>query len=143
MCFPASRKASLGLVLAVLGVGAIGVALRPEPVQAVSGIETVTVDDVAALLSDKRVHIYDANSARRFAQGHVPGAVHLPLDEINRSRLPADTAARLIFYCWNGICDSSHEAAERATSLGYTNVSVMSAGISGWTKAGKPMETTR
>lgn len=35
---------------------------------------------------------------------------------------------------------SSHHGAGRAKSLGYTNVYVMTAGISGWNAAGKPVQ---
>ena len=34
---------------------------------------------------------------------------------------------------------ASHEAARRAVSAGYTNVSVMIDGITGWHQAGKPV----
>jgi rhodanese-related sulfurtransferase len=33
---------------------------------------------------------------------------------------------------------ASHEAARRAVGAGYTDVSVMADGISGWAAAGKP-----
>ena len=33
-----------------------------------------------------------------------------------------------------------HQAAREAVKLGYTKVFVMSAGIQGWQKAGKPVE---
>ena len=33
-----------------------------------------------------------------------------------------------------------HEAARAAVSYGYKNVYIMSAGIQGWQKAGKPVE---
>ena len=35
---------------------------------------------------------------------------------------------------------ASHRGAGRALSMGYSNVSVMSAGTEGWTKAGKPVQ---
>ena len=35
---------------------------------------------------------------------------------------------------------ASHGAAREAAKLGYKKVFVMSAGISGWVKAGKPVE---
>jgi rhodanese-related sulfurtransferase len=35
---------------------------------------------------------------------------------------------------------ASHEAARRAVELGYQHVYVMSDGIEGWQKAGKPIE---
>jgi rhodanese-related sulfurtransferase len=34
---------------------------------------------------------------------------------------------------------ASHEAARRAVGAGYTNVSVMVDGITGWHEAGKPI----
>ena len=33
-----------------------------------------------------------------------------------------------------------HEAARAAVKFGHTNVYIMSAGIQGWQKAGKPVE---
>jgi len=33
---------------------------------------------------------------------------------------------------------ASHEAARRAVEAGYSDVSVMADGISGWVEAGKP-----
>jgi len=35
---------------------------------------------------------------------------------------------------------ASHGAAREAAKLGYKNASVMTEGISGWGKAGKPVE---
>jgi len=35
---------------------------------------------------------------------------------------------------------ASHDAAREAVKLGYKNVFVMSDGISGWVKQGKPVE---
>jgi rhodanese-related sulfurtransferase len=34
---------------------------------------------------------------------------------------------------------ASHEAAGRAVSAGYTNVSVLAVGLKGWKDAGKPV----
>jgi rhodanese-related sulfurtransferase len=34
---------------------------------------------------------------------------------------------------------ASHEAAGRAVSAGYTNVSVLAVGFKGWKDAGKPV----
>ena len=37
---------------------------------------------------------------------------------------------------------ASHTGAGRALEMGYTNVFVMAEGISGWVKAGKPVQKT-
>lgn len=135
MCIPTSARSVLILALAM---GAAHLAFR-EPAQA-ADIPTATVEEVSQLVASGGAHIFDANSAKQFAAGHVPGAVHLPFDQVTAERLPSDTGAKLVFYCWNKVCGASHEAATRAVNLGYRNVSVMRDGITGWIKAGHPVK---
>lgn len=81
--------------------------------------------------------ILDANPKKIFDAGHVPGARFMPDD---RSALPADKNALVVFYCYNETCGASHAAAKDAIAAGYTNVARMSAGIEGWKAAGFPVE---
>ena len=37
---------------------------------------------------------------------------------------------------------ASHTGAGRALTMGYTNVFVMTEGMAGWAKAGKPVQQT-
>jgi len=46
-----------------------------------------------------------------------------------------------VFYCSNPLCRKAPSAARRAKQMGYTDVKVMSAGISGWLDAKLPTET--
>jgi PQQ-dependent catabolism-associated CXXCW motif protein len=50
-----------------------------------------------------------------------------------------DKAKPLVFYCLAD-CWMSWNAAKRAISLGYSNVSWYPEGTDGWTKAGRPLE---
>lgn len=95
------------------------------------------VDAVAKRLSEKTFHVYDANSEKVYENAHVPGATHLGFDEIAAGKLPPQKSDTLVFYCKNLQCSASHEAAKKASSLGYTSVFIMPAGIDGWVKAGK------
>ncbi len=104
-------------------------------------IPKVSVDDVERLMADSTVRIFDANSKSLYAKGHVPGAVNLGFDAVSEKTLPADKATKLIFYCMNEMCSASVEAARKASALGYSNVLHMAAGIKGWIKAGKPVES--
>ncbi len=45
-----------------------------------------------------------------------------------------------MFYCSHPLCRKAPNAASRARKMGYPNVMVMSAGISGWLSAGLPTE---
>lgn len=47
----------------------------------------------------------------------------------------------LVFYYSNFFCSKTPSAARRAKSMGYTNVQVMSAGISGWLGANLPTQS--
>jgi rhodanese-related sulfurtransferase len=86
------------------------------------------------------VAIFDLNARMHWERGHVPGALHLPV-EFTRADLPPDPATRLVFYCSNPLCRKAPTAGRRATQMGYADVMVMSAGIAGWRAAGLPTES--
>ena len=103
---------------------------------------TVTIEQVATRLDahDPTLAVYDANGRATFDEHHVPGATWVHYDSVTADVLPADHATSLVFYCGNEECTASHVAADTALDLGYSDVSVMTAGIAGWIAAGKPVE---
>jgi len=111
--------------------------------QNLNTFKLIHVTDLASLIQDKQadLHIYDANVPEtREKFGVIPGAHLLASDNDYNvaATLPADKSDPLVFYCANTHCMASHQAARRATSAGYTNVSVMADGIAGWKAAGEP-----
>ena len=74
-------------------------------------------------------------------KARVPGASHLDPADYKDSDLPPDKNAVLVFYCSNPMCTKAPKAARRAKGMGYSNVQVMSAGISGWLAAKLPIES--
>jgi len=104
----------------------------------------MTVEEVASgIAASPRLAVFDANSREHFDEQHVPGAVWVDHDAVTREQLPEDPTAPVVFYCYNEQCSASHVAAEDAIALGFTNVSVMGAGISGWVAAGQPVESAQ
>lgn len=103
----------------------------------------MTVEEVAAGLaaSDRRLAVFDANSRETYDTRHVPGATWVDYDALTREQLPEDASTPLVFYCFNEHCSASHVAAESAVAMGFSNVSVMGAGIAGWAAAGQPVES--
>ncbi len=66
----------------------------------------LTLDEVSALLDESRaggrpVYVFDTNDKELFDSGHVPGAIWVPWDGLPAAALPADKAAKLVFYCSN------------------------------------------
>jgi rhodanese-related sulfurtransferase len=107
-----------------------------------SSVPTVTVPELDALLAKGACTPVDANGPQtRQNKGVIPGAIRLTdYETFAATELPADKARPLVFYCANEQCGASHTAAERALASGHEDVRVLSAGILGWTSAGKPVE---
>src|SRR5947208_16987404 len=72
--------------------------------------------------------------ARYFAEGHLPGAVHLPLEGLEEAATHAlpNRNREVVLYCANSTCRNSHQAAERLGRLGYGDVRVFTGGKSAW-----------
>jgi len=73
-----------------------------------------------------------------WAQGHVPGAVHLGRGIIERDieiKVP-ETSTKVILYCGGGF--RSALVADNLQKMGYTNVESMDGGWRGWVEAGLP-----
>jgi rhodanese-related sulfurtransferase len=102
-------------------------------------LRAVTVDELAGYIERNEVAVIDNNGQESYARGHIPGARWVGHDQVTAAVLPADRAARVVFYCHNEQCTACHTAARQAIGLGYTNVYILPAGIVGWTTAGKPV----
>ena len=84
--------------------------------------------------------LIDVREDNEWAQGHLPGALHLGKGIIERDieqRAP-QTDAKLVLYCGGGF--RSALAAENLQKMGYTNVESMDGGWRGWCDAGLPTE---
>jgi rhodanese-related sulfurtransferase len=106
------------------------------------GLKTISPDGLHQLAQNPgHVSVIDVNSRQSWLRARVPGARNLDPAAYQDSDLPPDKSAVLVFYCSNPWCRKAPNAARRAENLGYSNVKVMSAGISGWLKAKLPTES--
>lgn len=104
------------------------------------GLKTISPGGLHELIQKQQVTVFDVNSRQSWIKAHVPGALHLDPAGYNDSDLPPDKESSLVFYCSNPMCRKAPNAARRAKKMGYSNVKVMSAGISGWLDAKLPTE---
>ena len=132
---------SLALLASIAPAPALGCeeAKNPQSWWAPLEPKEVTVDQVVKWTQAKAAVPVDANGAEtRTREGVIPGATLLSSSsQYTLSELPADKSARLVFYCANTRCGASHQAALRAIAAGYSDVSVLPAGIKGWKSAGQ------
>ena len=105
------------------------------------GLPTLSPAQVHARVQAGQLLAIDVNPRASWLTARVPGALHLGPGSFDASALPADRETPLVFYCSNFFCRKAPAAARRATALGFRNVSVMAAGISGWLGEALPTES--
>ena len=105
------------------------------------GLKTISPDRLHDLIKDQSASVIDVNSRQSWSSARVPGARNLDPTSFSDGDLPPQKDAVLVFYCSNPLCRKAPNAAKRAKGMGYSNVRVMSAGISGWLSAGLPTES--
>ncbi|RAP75450.1 rhodanese-like domain-containing protein [Paenibacillus montanisoli] len=75
------------------------------------------------------VNILDVREHDEWESGHIPGATHIPLGQINRALNVLDPKQETVVVCRSG--KRSGRACEYLSSLGY-NVVNMPGGMSEW-----------
>jgi rhodanese-related sulfurtransferase len=105
------------------------------------GLKTISPSGLHQLMKGAPLTAIDVNSRQSWLAARVPGALNLDPVGYSDSDLPSDKDSMLVFYCSNFLCRKAPNAALRAKRMGYSNVHVMSAGISGWLDATLPTES--
>jgi rhodanese-related sulfurtransferase len=88
----------------------------------------------------EKVLLVDVREDHEWANGHLPGAVHMGRGIIERDiehKFP-DTATKLVLYCGGGY--RSVLVADNLQKMGYTSVESMDGGWRGWIEAGLPTD---
>jgi molybdopterin/thiamine biosynthesis adenylyltransferase/rhodanese-related sulfurtransferase len=94
----------------------------------------------AALHGTRRPALIDVREPDEHAQGMIPGTVHIPRGflELRIERNVPDRDTPVVLYCASGT--RSVLAARSLGELGYTNVSSLAGGFTGWKRAGLAWE---
>jgi rhodanese-related sulfurtransferase len=100
--------------------------------------ETNVADVKRRMDAGEKFLLVDTREDNEWANGHVPGALHMSKGIIERDivqRVP-DSGAKVILYCGGGF--RSALAGDNLQKMGYTNVESMDGGWKGWVDAGLP-----
>jgi rhodanese-related sulfurtransferase len=103
----------------------------------------ISLEQLKDKIGGRAVVLAEVLPAQYYDAGHLPGAVHLPLDAIENGRLAEILPAKdrdVVLYCASATCQNSHIAARELASLGYTSLSVFGGGKAAWSEAGEPLE---
>lgn len=103
-------------------------------------VRSVTAGEAKTLI-DAGAVVIDVRSRERYGQGHVPGAILIPITVL-RAGIPASIAhakdKQLVVYCNDG-ATTGPEGTYLLNQAGYKNAVNVKAGIEGWTGAGLPV----
>lgn len=80
---------------------------------------TVDLQGVRELL-DRGAQIVEVLPREEYDELHLPGAIHLPLKELDAQHAQRlDRGRPIVVYCWDALCDMSPRAATRLDQLGF------------------------
>jgi len=108
--------------------------------QARDALEPVLRDDLVARLRNNLVTVLDVRPEDDFALGHLPGAVNIPLAELERRIGELPKSQEVIAYCRGPYCVLSFEAVAALRARGY-RVRRLEDGYPEWKAAGLPVES--
>jgi rhodanese-related sulfurtransferase len=111
----------------------------------VSGkIEIEDVTRAKQIFDNGIVLFVDARTRDNYDDGHIPGAVSLPVgqfDELIDTFLDQHAIEQhLVTYCSGRTCEDSHNLAQLLMDFGYEDVMVFIDGFPGWQAEGYPIE---
>jgi len=91
------------------------------------GIKQISSRD---LDQKKGMVLLDVRSNKEYEQGHIPGAVHVPLSDIGNKVKKLKKDKELVVYCRNG--SQSIWAIKRLMGMGYKNLANLKGGYHAW-----------
>jgi rhodanese-related sulfurtransferase len=102
---------------------------------------TISRDELQEAIEGGTVTVVETLRAEHFAQGHLPGAIHIHYEAIGDQapELLPDRDAPIVTSCSNLACRNSEIAANQLVAMGYTNVRKYAAGKDDWREAGLPL----
>jgi rhodanese-related sulfurtransferase len=100
----------------------------------------ISRDELLERARNGRLTVLDTRPAQEYAQGHLPGAVSIPIDELPQRLAELPTEGTIVAYCRGGYCAFAYEAVRALTSHGYHAIRLAD-GILEWRLTGLPITT--
>lgn len=103
-------------------------------------LEPVPAMELLERARDGLVTVVDVRPPREYAQGHIPGALNIPLDKLRQrlEDLPHDR--EVVAYCRGPWCVLSYEAVAQLRDAGMS-ARRLEDGLPEWRRAGLPVES--
>ena len=103
-------------------------------------MEPVSRRELLRRLKDGAVTVLDVRPEDEFALGHVPGAINIPLKQLERRLAELPRRREIVAYCRGPYCILSFEAVAALRAKGF-KVRRLEDGLPEWRAAGMPVAT--
>ena len=125
---------------AVMRLARVGIESATGYITDAEGFERATIPQISVgELRDRKLNVLDVRRKGEYTNGHVPGAQHIPLDELSRRAKEVQNAGPLAVICASGYRSSiASSLLQREGIAGVMNVV---GGTSAWIRAGFSVET--
>jgi rhodanese-related sulfurtransferase len=104
----------------------------------------ISREELQKRLRDNSLQLVDVLPAESYDAGHIPGAISLPLENLEgrASDLLPDRHAEIVVYCGKFTWPKGQQAVALLTQLGYSNVRDYRGGLADWVESGGSLEKT-
>jgi rhodanese-related sulfurtransferase/biotin operon repressor len=101
-------------------------------------MESVSREDLLERVRDGLVTVLDVRPTDEFAAGHLPGAINIPLNELEARIAELDPGLEIVAYCRSAYCVLSFEAVATLRIRGFKALR-LEEGLPEWKAAGLPV----
>lgn len=101
-------------------------------------LEAIPAAELLERLRSGTVTLLDVRPSEEFAAGHLPGAINIPLDELERRLRELPAGREVVAYCRGPYCALSHEAVQLLRREGLKALR-FEQGYPEWKAAGMPV----
>ncbi len=102
-------------------------------------LEPISANELLQRVQDNRVTVLDVRPTEEFSSGHLPGAVNIPMHELEQRLAELPNGPEVVAYCRGPYCMLSFEAVAKLRDKGY-RARRLEDGYPEWKRAGFPVE---
>ena len=99
----------------------------------------VDLTETARVWTDRSAQLVDVREPDEWAEGHIPGAIHIPLGDLAERAGELIAESPVVLICRSGV--RSLTAADELIARGFRDVASFSGGMLAWAEAGHPIES--
>ena len=105
-------------------------------------LEPIPATELLERVRDGLVTVLDVRPSEEYQSGHVPGAINVPLTELEKHLDSLDITHDIVAYCRGPHCVLAFDAVEKLRDKGFT-AHRLEDGFPEWKSAGLPVEDNR